>query len=63
MRTSSVTSSLQPARPAPDTDLHPVLLALLWPQAESSGAPLVVATHDRRLISHFGHRLLLGASA
>jgi hypothetical protein len=61
MRTSSVTSSLQPARPA--ADLNPVLLDLLQHQAENSGATLVVAAHDRRLTSHFGHRLLLGASA
>jgi hypothetical protein len=63
MRTSSVTSWLQPARPAPDADLHPVLLDLLRRQAESSGATLVVATNDRRLTSRFGHRRLLGASA
>ncbi|HEX6112012.1 MAG TPA: ABC transporter ATP-binding protein, partial [Geminicoccaceae bacterium] len=38
------------------------VLALLRTQAEAAGATLVIATHDARLKSHFGHRLELPAS-
>ena len=37
------------------------VLALLRAQAETSGATLVIATHDARLKPHFGHRLELPA--
>jgi putative ABC transport system ATP-binding protein len=37
------------------------VLALLCAQAEACGATLVIATHDARLIEHFGHRLELPA--
>jgi putative ABC transport system ATP-binding protein len=37
------------------------VLALLRAQAESSGATLVIATHDARLKPHFRHRLELRA--
>ena len=39
------------------------VLRLLRAQAEASGATLLIATHDARLKTHFGHRLELPARA
>ena len=39
------------------------VLRLLRAQAEASGATLLIATHDARLETHFGHRLELPARA
>jgi putative ABC transport system ATP-binding protein len=37
------------------------VLDLLRRQAQASGATLIVATHDHRLVPHFAHRLELAA--
>jgi putative ABC transport system ATP-binding protein len=39
------------------------VVRLLLQQADSSGATLVVATHDHRLIPHFAERLTLARAA
>ena len=40
-----------------------IAAVMLRAQAEASGATLLIATHDARLKTHFGHRLELPARA
>ena len=42
-----------------DDDRAEKVLALLVDQARANNATLVVATHDRRIVDHFGHTLIL----
>jgi putative ABC transport system ATP-binding protein len=46
-----------------DDDNCAAVVRLLLQQADSSGATLVVATHDHRLTPHFAERLTLAAAA
>ena len=51
----------EPTASLDDTRAEQVVDLLLG-QAEANGSTLVVATHDRRIVSHFEHRLVLDST-
>ncbi len=51
----------EPTSALDDENAHKVM-QLLMQQATTSGATLIVATHDRRITDHFEERLILDAS-